>query len=65
MNRTDDQRETDPELTTRTVRRGDTLASIAAQTYRNPTLWRVIARTNRIEDPFRVLPGTKLTLPKQ
>ncbi len=62
---TDDQRETDPELTTRVVRRGDTLASIAAEAYRNPAAWRVIATANRIENPFVLAPGTKLTLPKQ
>jgi nucleoid-associated protein YgaU len=58
---TDDQLKTDPELTTRTVRRGDTLASIAAEAGLE---WRVIALANRIEDPFRVPPGTILTLPK-
>jgi nucleoid-associated protein YgaU len=60
----DDQRETDPELTTRIVRRGDTLASIAAEAYRNPAAWRVIALANRIENPLVLVPGTKLTLPK-
>jgi nucleoid-associated protein YgaU len=65
LSRTDDLLETDPELTTRTVRRGDTLASIAWEVYRDPAAWRVIAVANGITDPFRVLPGTKLTLPKQ
>lgn len=65
LNRTDDQRKTDPEMTTRIVRRGDSLASIAAEVYRNPALWRVIAEANRIEDPFRVPAGSKLTLPKR
>jgi Contractile injection system tube protein/LysM domain len=60
----DDQRETDPELTTRIVRRGDTLASIAAEAYRNPAAWRTIALANRIENPLVLVPGTKLTLPK-
>jgi nucleoid-associated protein YgaU len=41
------------------------LASIAAEVYRNPAAWRVIASTNRIENPFALVPGTKLTLPKQ
>jgi hypothetical protein len=65
LSRTDDLLETDPELTTRTVRRGDTLASIAWEVYRDPAAWRVIAVANGIVDPFRVPPGTKLTLPKQ
>ena len=61
----DDQRKTDPELTTRVVRRGDSLASIAAQVYDDPSAWRAIARANRIENPLAIVPGTKLTLPKQ
>lgn len=61
----DDQRKTDPELTTRVVRRGDTLASIAAEVYRDVSAWRVIASANRIDDPFNVPAGVKLTLPKQ
>ena len=61
----DDQRKTDPELTTRVVRRGDSLASIAAQVYDDPSAWRVIARANHIENPLAMVPGTKLTLPKR
>jgi LysM repeat protein len=60
-----DQKKTDPELTTRVVRRGDSLPSIAAQVYANPAAWRAIARANRIENPLAIPPGTKLTLPKQ
>jgi len=61
----DDQRKTDPEVTTRVVRRGDSLASIAAQVYDDPSAWRAIARANRIENPLAIVPGTKLTLPKR
>jgi hypothetical protein len=61
----DDQKKTDPELTTRVVRRGDSLASIAAQVYDDPSAWRVIARANHIENPLAMVPGTKLTLPKR
>jgi hypothetical protein len=61
----DDQKKTDPELTTRVVRRGDSLASIAAQVYDDPSAWRAIARANRIENPLAIAPGTKLTLPKR
>jgi hypothetical protein len=46
------------------VRRGDTLASIAAQIYRDPAAWRDIARANRIADPRSIEPGRVLTLPR-
>jgi len=65
LNREDDERLTDPETTTRIVRRGDSLASIAAEVYRDPGEWRVIAVANGIDDPFVLPPGSKLTLPKQ
>ena len=64
LNRQDDQRETDPETTTRIVRRGDSLASIAADVYGDPAAWRVIALANGIEDPFVVPAGSTLTLPQ-
>lgn len=65
LNRDDDERLTDPETTTRIVRRGDSLASIAANVYGDPSAWRVIASANGIEDPFVLPAGSKLTLPKQ
>jgi nucleoid-associated protein YgaU len=65
LNRDDDERLTDPETTTRIVRRGDSLASIAADVYRDPGAWRAIAIANGIEDPFALPPGSTLTLPKQ
>lgn len=49
---------------TRVVKRGDTLQSLAAQEYRDPALWREIARANRISNPRRLVPGTVLTIPK-
>lgn len=64
LNRDDDERLNDPETTTRVVRRGDSLASIAAAVYRDPAQWRVIAKANDIEDPLKVRAGAKLTLPK-
>jgi nucleoid-associated protein YgaU len=64
LNRKDDARKTDPEATTRIVRRGDSLASIAADVYRDPGAWRQIAIANGIEDPFAVPAGSKLTLPQ-
>lgn len=47
-----------------TVRRGDTLSSIAAAVYRDPAAWRAIARANRIRDPRRLAPGRLLLLPR-
>ena len=61
-----DQRKTDPELTTRIIKRGDTLSNIAAEVYRDPTLWRAIAEANRLSDPRNIdaLIGQTLTIPK-
>ncbi len=48
---------------TRIVRRGDTLSSIAAEEYYDPTLWRPIAEANKIDDPRALAPGTVLAIP--
>jgi nucleoid-associated protein YgaU len=48
---------------TRTVRRGDTLSSIAAEEYADPALWRPIARANGIVNPRRLQPGQVLAIP--
>jgi nucleoid-associated protein YgaU len=48
---------------TRTVRRGDTLSSIAGQEYRDPTLWRAIAEANGIVNPRVLPPGKELVIP--
>ncbi len=48
---------------TRIVRRGDTLSSIAAEEYHDPTLWRPIAEANKIDDPRALAPGTVLAIP--
>jgi nucleoid-associated protein YgaU len=45
------------------VAAGDTLPAIAFRAYGDDTLWRPIARRNRIEDPARLEPGTVLTVP--
>lgn len=45
------------------VRRGDTISSIAGALYRDPTLWREIARANDIDDPRRLAPGRELRVP--
>jgi nucleoid-associated protein YgaU len=49
---------------TRLVRRNDTLHSIAAEEYRDPALWRHIARANGIVNPRDLQPGTVLTIPR-
>jgi len=49
---------------TRQVRRYDTLQSLAADEYGDPTMWRPIAIANGIVNPRDLLPGTMLTIPK-
>jgi LysM repeat protein len=48
---------------THTVKRGDTLSSIAAAEYDDPTKWRPIAETNDIANPRVLKPGQVLVLP--
>lgn len=45
------------------VLQGDTLPAIAYREYGKPSLWRSVAATNRIDDPMRLRPGTRLLLP--
>jgi nucleoid-associated protein YgaU len=42
---------------------GDSLASLAWREYGDPTVWRVIATANNIDDPLRLKPGQELLLP--
>jgi hypothetical protein len=49
--------------TERVVSAGETLASIAYRDLGSPTLWRVIAEANDIDDPFRVRPGRRILIP--
>ncbi len=49
---------------TRVVHRNDTVHSIAAEEYRDPSLWRTIASANGIMNPRDLTPGTVLTIPK-
>ncbi len=60
----DDQRKTDPELTTHTVKRGDSLSSIAGKLYGEPTRWRLIAEANGLDDPRVLEIGKVLTIPE-
>jgi hypothetical protein len=47
-----------------TVRRGDTLSSLAGALYQDPARWRDIARANAIDDPRALEPGRELALPR-
>lgn len=46
-----------------TVKRGDTLSSIAAKEYNDPYLWRHIAEANGIDFPLNLNPGSVLVIP--
>lgn len=46
-----------------TVSQGETLSTIAARTYEDPRLWRVIALANRLETTRPLPPGMQLALP--
>ena len=59
-----DWRKTDPDFTTRVVKRGDTLSSIAAEMYDDPRLWRIIADANNMDDPRALEIGRALHIPK-
>jgi nucleoid-associated protein YgaU len=48
---------------TRTVKEGEMLDWIAAQEYGEARYWRYIAEVNGIDNPFRLKPGTVLSLP--
>jgi nucleoid-associated protein YgaU len=45
------------------VKRGDSLASIAAHEYGDPRKWRPIASANGLDDPLDLRPGSTLVLP--
>jgi hypothetical protein len=45
------------------LREGETLASLSAREYADPTKWREIAEANNIEDPMNLKPGVILKLP--
>ncbi|HEX2088301.1 MAG TPA: LysM peptidoglycan-binding domain-containing protein [Solirubrobacteraceae bacterium] len=46
-----------------TIRRGDTLASIAYAHLHDPMRWREIAEANELDDPLKLVPGERLTIP--
>lgn len=59
-----DALQNDPEFTTRLYKRGDSLSSIAAESYNDPTKWRVIAEANALDDPRTIPVGLRLNIPK-
>lgn len=54
----------DGSMGSRTVREGDSLQSIANETYGDPTKWRALAEANGIDDPTALRRGTALALPR-
>lgn len=46
-----------------TIIEGDTLAGIAYKEYGDASLWRAVAAANRIDDPMRLRPGSRIMLP--
>lgn len=42
---------------------GDSLELLAHREYGDPTMWRVIAEANGIDDPVRLRPGTEVLVP--
>ena len=46
-----------------TIKEGESLDWIASQEYGSAAHWRFIAEVNNIDNPFRVLPGTVISLP--
>lgn len=47
-----------------TVGQGETLASIAAEVYSDPAMWRPLAIANDIDDPRELPVGAQLTVPR-
>lgn len=64
INQEMDLLETDPEMTTYRVKRGDTLTNITAAMYGEPSQWRRIAEANGIDDPRNLTPGKVLSIPE-
>jgi hypothetical protein len=49
----------------RVVNQGDSLWSLAAREYGDPSRWRPIADANRIDNPRTLVPGSTLLIPPQ
>jgi nucleoid-associated protein YgaU len=48
----------------RTLAKGQTLSHLAADEYKDPGAWRLIADANAIDNPRLVAPGTRLVIPR-
>jgi hypothetical protein len=46
------------------LRQGDQLWMMASQEYENPGLWREIANANGIDNPLKLDPGRRITVPR-
>jgi nucleoid-associated protein YgaU len=55
--------ESSDKVKTRVLKAGETLQSIAAEEYGDPTRWRPIASASGIERPLHLRPGQVLTIP--
>jgi hypothetical protein len=53
----------EPGRRTHVAAAGDTLHSVAYREYGDPALWRGLAAVNGIDDPLRLVPGTRLIVP--
>ena len=47
----------------RVFKSGDSLQSLSAFEYEDPSLWKILAEHNDIEDPLNILPGTIIEVP--
>jgi hypothetical protein len=47
----------------RLVGEGDSLHAVAHHEYGDPSLWRGVAAFNGIDDPLRIVPGTRILVP--
>ncbi|GAA3405711.1 peptidoglycan-binding protein [Paenibacillus hodogayensis] len=46
------------------LKQGEELWMVAAEEYQDPTLWREIAKANRIDNPARLQTGRSITVPR-
>jgi prophage DNA circulation protein len=44
---------------------GDSIFNMAHREYKDPTMWRSIAKKNDLENPLFIKPGTTLLLPSK
>jgi hypothetical protein len=51
-----------PGYKVRVVKEGESIDWIAHEEYGDPTLWRIIAETNELENPLKLIPGQVLSI---